>query len=284
MALILIADAGSSKTDWVLADENGNVRMRHCTRGINAALINDHEIKEILSELKKHFPDNCKIDEIYFYGAGCATPVICGGLSNLLKEVLESRHAEVNSDLLAAARSLCGDRPGIACILGTGSNSCYYDGEKIEDNVPSLGFILGDEGGGAALGKRLVSDCYKRLLPSEIRSALFEEYFLTYAKVISLVYKSDRPNRFLASLVPFIEKNLNNSYIRELVYEEFDRFVKRNLLNYPNINDLPVNFIGGIASTFEDILKEVLESNNLRCGKIIKRPLDALIEFHTSRK
>lgn len=281
MQHILIADAGSTKTDWALADDTGKVVFQLSSQGINAAVCTDAQIDEIFNEVSRQIPSGVSITRISFYGAGCATETICRKISTKLKSTFNANEVEVASDLLGACRCVAGKRPGIVCILGTGSNACLYDGHNIADSVPSLGFILGDEGSGSALGKRLLSDAFKRILPEEIRNQLFYEYQLDYGKVIEKVYRGDTPNAYLASFVPFIHSRLDNVDIRKLVYDEFDRFLKRNVLAFKDAYLYEVNFVGGIAIHFEDILREALSANNLKCGNIIERPLESLVKYHS---
>ena len=196
--MILIADSGSTKTDWCLADETQTIAFK--TAGINPFFQTDDEIRKILSrEVLERLPVT-DITEVFFYGAGCATPIQCQMISGLLRYVIGCDQVEVNSDLLGAARALCGHESGIACILGTGSNSCYYNGKNIEQHVSPLGFILGDEGSGADLGRRLVADCLKEELSQPLRDRFFARFQLSREQILQAVYKEPFPNRFLGLL------------------------------------------------------------------------------------
>ncbi len=279
----LIADAGSTTVEWSLISAEGNVAASVTTEGLNALLADADTINSTFAEVKQALPADYVIDEIHYYGAGCATERICNKMKDSLQTTWPNADTNVSSDLLGAARSLFGDNKGIACILGTGSNSCFYDGKKIVSQIPSLGFILGDEGSGAALGKRLISDSFKEQLPENIRNAFLEEYHLTLPEILDKVYKMPAPNKFLASFVPFLHKNLWNPYIFSLVLKELTRFVKRNVAMYKGAHSVDVCFTGSIAYNFERVLREAVASQGFRVTRISKSPIDGLIAFHTKK-
>lgn len=299
MKNILIADAGSTKTDWAfICPDEGIVRFK--TPGLNALLATDEELAEAfrhvnaclpgsLSRLSStpfpsistiDIPEPTHIDEIYYYGAGCATESICRKTQEALSDAFGVASPFVASDLLGAARSLLGNGYGIACILGTGSNSCLYDGNDIIMNIPALGFILGDEGSGASLGKRLVGNVYKGLMPDALKQAFISEYGLSMADILDNVYRKPNPNSFLASMVPFLSQNIDNSYIRDMLRKEFSDFLTRNVLQYPDARKIPVCFTGSIATVFEDILKETASEAGLTIGNVTASPMDGLIAYH----
>ena len=279
---ILLADSGSTKTDWCMV-RNGQVIHQIKTGGTNPFFQTQEEIAdEIRSSLIGQLPTP-EIDDVYFYGAGCTPekqPVLKGALRCHLKI---NGHCEVASDMLAAARSLCGHRPGIACILGTGSNSCAYDGDRIVNNVSPLGFILGDEGSGAVLGKLLLGDVMKRQLPTSVIDRFNERYHLSNAEIIEHVYRQKLPNRFLASFVPFLSDNLDEPAIHRLVLTAFRSFLHRNVKQYDGWDTLPVGFVGSIAFYFRQILSEALEAESMTLGRIIQTPMEGLVSFHASR-
>lgn len=290
MKKTLIADAGSTKVEWVIISEDGNIEARVTTHGLNALMADPEEVTKLFAKAKSLLKPVATVDEIYYYGAGCATPLICKKIKDALMETwatsghpLSDEDIHVDSDLLGAARALLGHKPGIACILGTGSNSCLFDGEKITHNVPSLGFILGDEGSGAALGKRLISDAFKGQLPKLVRDNFLSLYELTQEEILDYTYRRPAANRFLASLVPFLKDHLWNPYVYSLVREEFKSFLKRNVSLYPGSHSLPLSFTGSIAYIFSDILSEAAEAQGLKVGKIEKSPMEGLIAFHTSK-
>jgi N-acetylglucosamine kinase-like BadF-type ATPase len=236
--------------------------------------------EEIIDLLTKEFifPKEA-ISSVYFYGAGC-TPEKAPIVSEALNAYFQSEKTEVNSDLLAAARSLCLNEGGIACILGTGSNSCYYDGEKIVQNVSPLGYILGDEGSGAVLGKKIIGDMLKNQLSQHIVQDFQYMYHLSPAEIMDNVYRRPFPNRFLAQFVPFISNHIIDSEIKQLVEDSFSEFIRRNILQYPESNQLPIHFTGSVAFCFKNNLENVLHKFNLQLGKITKDPMPGLIEYH----
>ena len=281
--MILIADCGSTKIDWCVT-ENEKVVMQVFTHGMNAVMLTREEMAQrIKSELVPELGDlTGNISEIYFYGAGCISEEVCGNVAEALRENVPAEKIEVYTDLLAAAHALCGTRPGIACILGTGSNSCYYDGEKIVDNVSPLGYILGDEGSGAVLGKILVGDVLKNQLPKELCEAFLKENNLDRLEIIKRVYKEPGGNRFLASLTPFLLRNIDRKEIHALVLSSFKAFFVRNVCQYVGFAEQKVNFIGSIAYYYKDVLEEAARECGCTVGTIIKSPMEGLIAYHNA--
>lgn len=278
----LIADCGSTKTHWCLLN-NDSVEREVYTIGMNAILLTAEEMQQIMrSELLPQLDDTVShIDSIYFYGAGCLGSEICSNVAGALRAVIPSATTvEVDTDLLGAARALCGHQPGVACILGTGSNSCYYDGRVIVDNVSPLGYILGDEGSGAVLGKLLVGDVLKCQLPADLCDKFLTQYKLDRMTIIRRVYKEPAGNRFLASLSPFLRENIHRPEIHALVLNAFGAFFRRNIANYKDAHDCPVSFIGSIATYYSDQLAEAASAQGFTIGKIEKSPMPGLIDFH----
>jgi N-acetylglucosamine kinase-like BadF-type ATPase len=279
--MILIADSGSTKTYWSLLNDEHSY-SHYYTPGINPFFQTEYEIEG-------HFRMNLlpklgisEIPEIYFYGAGCATEKQKGVVRNAFAKVFNVGHVEVESDLLGAARALCGNKPGIACILGTGSNSCYYDGKEIVKQVSPLGYIIGDEGSGAVLGKRLVADCLKNQLSEPIRERFFDRFKLTQAQIVENIYSKPFPNRFLASLSVFLKENIDEPEIFDIVYEGFSDFFKRNVFQY-NYLDIRVNVVGSVGYHYQSVLRQVADDLSVELGKIIQAPTDELIAYHISR-
>lgn len=280
--MILLADSGSTKTDWCIVDDHQNTKIIR-TKGTNPFFQTEGEItKEIQSSLIPELPTTT-IDNVYFYGAGCTSEKIYILENSLKKHLNITGSCEVATDMLAAARSLCGHQPGIACILGTGSNSCLYDGKNITKNVSPLGFILGDEGSGAVLGKTLIGDILKNQLPEPIIKRFYEKFHLSSAEIIDRVYRKELPNRFLAGFVPFLKENLTEPPIHQLVIGQFRSFLIRNVRQYDRWNKLPIGFNGSIAYYFREPLKEALESEGMILGRIIQAPMEGLIAFHTGK-
>ena len=276
MTYTLLADSGSTKTDWALITD-GTVAARIRTKGMNPFQMSEDEIaNEVETALLPQLQSACGI------GTASSKQDDACTLSNL-RHLHVTGVCEVASDMLGAARALCGDQPGIACILGTGSNSCAYDGEKIVKNVPALGFILGDEGSGAVLGKTLVADILKNQLPQAIIQRFNDKYHLTAADIIDRVYRQPKPNTFLASFVPFLQENLSEPAIYALVKEGFRRFLCRNVKQYDGWNQLPIGFNGSIALIYRQPLEEVMREEGMKVGKIIQAPIDGLIEQEAAK-
>lgn len=277
--MILIADSGSTKTDWCLV-ENGVLVKQIFTKGTNPFFQTEDEISAEVSENLLPYLDTAKVDAVWFYGAGCAFPE-----KNEIVRAAIARHLdvpiEVGSDLLGAARGLCGRQPGIACILGTGSNSCFYDGKEIVSNVSPLGFILGDEGSGAVLGKMLVGDVLKNQLPAALKEEFLARYELTPAIILERVYKKPFPNRFLASLSPFLVEHLDVPEIHTLVLNGFKAFFDRNVKQY-DYKQYPVHLIGSLAYYYRSVLQEAAEQTGVRLGTIKQSPMEGLISYHSN--
>lgn len=280
--MILIADSGSTKTDWSICCGQEVVQTLQ-TQGINPYHMSEEVIADILeNEFKQALKVNLDPDtEVIFYGAGCLGESACGRVKSVIQLVIGMTNVQVHTDLLAAARALCGRREGVACVLGTGSNSCLYDGERIISNVPSLGYILGDEGSSAVLGRRLLSDCFKNQLPEEVRAEFLSRYNLTQENVLERVYRQPLVNRFLASLTPFLSDYREVPEIHKILVESFTEFLVRNVKQYRR-PWLPINCVGSIAMAFPAELKEAAEALGMEMGVILKSPMKGLIEYHCS--
>ncbi|MCT4601576.1 MAG: ATPase [Marinifilum sp.] len=276
--MILIAESGSTKTDWVHINNKG-IETRVQSSGINPFFQDSESIYSSIKLLQKFK----NVELIYFYGAGCANEEKNQIVKTALLKIFPDAKCEINSDLLAAARSLCKNQKGIACILGTGSNSCYYNGENIEYNVSPLGFILGDEGSGAVLGKKLIADILKNQAPKDMIEAFIEKYNLQAAEIVQKVYREEFPNRFLAQFTMFLFDYLENKYVDELIVNSFSEFIVRNIKQYPNNNNLPVHFTGSIAYHFKEQLEKAAVKSEIQLGKILKSPLEGLIQFHSNK-
>lgn len=279
----LIADCGSTKIDWCVIDGSKLVKQVFTT-GMNALMLTEEEMQQRIADELMPEIKGLEITEIFYYGAGCISEEVCGHVANALRaNIPDAKRVEVATDLLAAARALCGNRPGIACIMGTGSNSCYYDGEVIADNVSPLGYILGDEGSGAVLGRLLVGDVLKKQLPESLCAKFLKQYELDRLEIIRRVYKEPGANRFLASLTPFLIQNIEEPAVHRLVLNSFKSFFTRNIANYPSYKELPVNFVGSIAYYYKDVLAEAAASVGCRIGTILKSPMEGLISFHSEK-
>ncbi|MCU4156173.1 ATPase [Carboxylicivirga sp. A043] len=277
--MILIADSGSTKTEWCLTS-NGSIIGKCITKGINPFY---QTSTDILQNLKEEYTlNNTKPQEIHFYGAGCANEEKNNIVKKALAEFFDIDNITVDSDLTGAARSLCQTQTGVACILGTGSNSCRYDGKTVTHNVSPLGFIIGDEGSGAVLGKKLVSDILKNQLSQETKQLFFETYKTDQANILDNIYKKPFPNRYMAQYSKFLSKNIHIKELEALVIKAFGEFIERNLLQYPNIKALDINFTGSVAFHFKAQLETALKNHHLKLGTISQAPMQGLVEYHNS--
>lgn len=281
--MILIADSGSTKTDWTLVDTGGEVAGRYATQGINpfhqhpdviAGVLN----RELIAQLEGREET---VAAIYFYGSGC-TPEMSAPLIRVLQSAFPaSAQIQAESDLLGAARALCGHQEGIACILGTGSNSCYYDGSRMAAHTPALGYILGDEGSGAVLGRLFLNGILKGLLPAALRDEYFRSTGLAMTDIIDRVYRQPLANRFMASSSKFIEDHLSCQPLKNMVVDNFRLFFQHNVLAYQR-PELPVASIGSVGYYFREQLSEAAALEGLRLGSVRKSPMDGLILFHSN--
>lgn len=283
--MILIADSGSTKTDWALIGEDNSI-VYYKTKGINPLFRSFGDVKQEISSFLHEIPTLQTPLSVYFYGAGCTDDKALL-MERMLCEAFcfpaERLEIHVDSDLMAAARALCGHAGGIACILGTGANSCLYDGERIVKNTPPLGFILGDEGSGASLGKHFLNGIFKGWLPKKMRDEFLTEFKMTYPQVIECVYCRPLPNRFLASIVPLISRNIDDDSIKQMIINDFKKFFRLNVQQYQR-PELPVNFVGGVAYAFESLLREVALSEGFTVGMVIKAPVEGLVRYHSTTR
>lgn len=279
--MFLIADSGSTKTDWCLC-KKGTALNNLQTQGINPYHQSEEAIEGVIrEELLPQIPQTIEISKlnIIFYGSGCANETACKRVQDAIHKVLGTNSITIHSDLLGAARALCGHEEGIACVLGTGSNSCLYNGKEIIANIPPLGYILGDEGSSAVLGRRLVGDCLKNQLPEVLRNEFLTEYGLTQEIILEKVYRQPLANRFLASLTPFLSKHREVPEIHKLLVESFTDFFVRNVKQYRR-PWLPIHFVGSIAHAFSAELKEAAESLGMELGTILQSPMEGLVKYY----
>ena len=277
--MILIADSGSTKTDWCYGTEIANCKIVQ-TEGINPFHQPEEKIQSIIyNELLPQLETPIqRCTAIYFYGAGCLPPKT-ESITRVLQNTFPEADIFIETDLLGAARALCKNEAGIACILGTGSNSCLYDGKTIIQNIPPLGYILGDEGSGAVLGKRLVGDLLKHQLPDDLCQDFLKEYDLPPALILDKVYRQPLANRFLAGLTPFLFAHKHRPEIRNLLISCFTDFFTRNVMQY-EYHDILVHFTGSIAFFFQEEVKEAALRLNVSIGKVLKSPLEGLKDYH----
>lgn len=279
---MLIAESGSTKTDWRAVDNSGKIEQ-FITKGFNPF----HQQSEAISEeIKLNLLPVLKstVTQVHFYGAGCSSPSMCAIVETALKECFLGAEIHVEHDLLAAARGLCGHERGIACILGTGSNSCVFDGRNITANIPALGYILGDEGSGSYMGKHFIADFLIGKLPEKLENDFTEKFGLTKDKIFEAVYMQPMPNRFLASFGKFLFQRLDEPYVLNLVRQSFIDFFDRYICRYPDYHSMPVHFTGSIAFYFSKILHDVASEKQVRIGRIVETPAAALVLYHTNNE
>lgn len=287
--ITLIVDSGSTKTSWCFAflpdTKSADGARTVTTEGLNPAVMSAEEVEEKIAKALNHCLQSLSIsaadvDNVFFYGAGCIAGR-AGVVSESISSILVDAKIHVADDLLGAARALCGPKAGIACILGTGSNSCLYDGENIVAHTPALGYVLGDEGSGAVLGRKFLNAVLKQTLPENIRKRFLQESGLDMAEVINRVYRSPAPNRFLASMSKYIHGYLDEKEVRDIVIDNFEDFIRNNILAYGD-EFRTINVVGSIAYHYKEQLTEAASRNGFQIGKIIKSPIEGLIEYHMS--
>ncbi|MBK6621905.1 MAG: hypothetical protein IPG32_13940 [Saprospirales bacterium] len=277
--MILVADSGSTKTDWVFIGSDG-ARRELSTAGFNPVL---HDESMISGELKSRFAGIDlldSVDKVFFYGAGCWDEKRSNVIVRAVQPFFPQAHILVEHDLLGAARSTCGNNPGIACILGTGSNSCLYDGREVVDNVTNLGYLLGDEGSGTHLGKMIIRAYFYRELPEDLALDMREHFPGGKTDILDKIYGSGKANLFLASFAPWISERISHPYIQDLVKRSFGKFLDRQVCKYAGHAELPVHFVGSLAYHFRDQLSECCLERGLHIGKIIPKPIGELVVFH----
>jgi N-acetylglucosamine kinase-like BadF-type ATPase len=276
--MILIADSGSTKTEW-REIEGGKAGRSYISSGINPFFISGDEIVLLLG---RELPElkGVKVSRVFFYGTGVSNAAKADIVRGALANFCGTGDLFIGSDLLGAARSLCQNEPGIACIIGTGSNSCYYDGKDIVSNVSPLGYILGDEGGGAVIGRKLVAGVLKRQLPGIVIENFFKTYQYTSAEILDNVYNMPLPNRFLGQFTRFISDNIHITELQEILTSSFDEFITRNVLSYPEASQHPVHFTGSVAYHFRPFLENILHKHKLKPGVFTLTPMEYLVRYH----
>lgn len=274
----LIADSGSTKTTWYLLADTGSRQFQ--TDGISPYFLSSEEITTLLEQQLIPFIDGSAITEIHYYGTGLANPANEELLRKILSALFTEAQIEVNHDLMGAARALCGRTEGIACILGTGSNSCHYDGSRIVRNSPGLGYILGDEGSGAYLGKKIIQHYLYGSLDEELRAAFDEKYRTNTAAILERVYKQPLANRYLASFTHFLSEHRGHFMIENIIEDGLNDFFFTHVRSYDGYHDLPLHFTGSIAFVFRDVLTELMSRYECVPGQILNGPIEGLVSYH----
>ncbi|MFI5163842.1 MAG: hypothetical protein ACHQHP_01195 [Bacteroidia bacterium] len=284
--MMLIADSGATKADWRFIDKDGKI-FPFSTKGLSPLFWTS---KEMTDEINKKFPKKIKSQitshksQVFFYGTSCSSKERIKIVEKAIKKVFPKSKIIVNHDILASARSVCGNHSGIACILGTGSNSCYYDGKKITGIVGGLSYILGDEGSGAHIGLEFIKAFLNNELPEHLHQTFAKEYRLTKDKILDAVYHKKYPNRFLASFAKFIHEHMDEPFLHALVRTCFAEFFEKTICKYDNYKHVPVGFVGSVAFNFKNILFSVAKENGVTISKIISSPINELVKYHLIKK
>lgn len=279
MTIKLIADSGSTKAEWCLL--NGKRKTTFYTSGISPYFLSSEAIQDLLVTSLKNKMKNIEPDEIYYYGTGCSNPNNVKIVKTALRAVFTKAKISVDHDLMGAAKALCGNKKGVACILGTGSNSCYYDGKKIVKNSPGLGYILGDEGSGAYLGKKVVQYYLYNTFDPDLMDRFNAKYHTNANEILEAVYKKPLPNRYLAGFVSFLTENRKHFMIENIIEDGFNDFFFNHVYKYKQSWTMPVNFIGSVAFGFKDVLQQICNTYELQLGKVLRNPMEGLIKFHS---
>lgn len=281
--MTLITDGGSTKCDWVLLDISGTIIFKTATLGLNPAVVPDEELFQRIATNQTLKNVSKKIETLHFYGAGCGTATPCEILKNVLAQLFPAAKITVSEDMAAAVYAAT-TTPGIVCILGTGSNSCYFDGKNIHNPIASLGYTLMDEASGNYFGKRLIRDYYYSRMPTKIAAEFEQRYNLDADEIKINLYKKPNPNAYLASFAQFIftQKEIN-PYFYALIKEGISNFIDCRILCFKEAHDVPIHFIGSIAHFSEEIIKACFKEQNLQLGNIVQRPIDGLIEYYRNK-
>jgi len=279
MPIRLIADSGSTKTEWCLLE--GKKKKQIFTQGLSPYFLSSEQIQNILEYELRPALKKIEPDEIFFYGTGCSNPANVKLVKHAIQKIFTKTKISVDHDLMGAAKALCGNEKGIACILGTGSNSCYYNGNKIIKNSPGLGFILGDEGSGAYLGRKVVQYYLYNTFDPDLMDRFNAKFGTNAIEILDAVYKKPLPNRYLASFAIFLAENRGHYMIENIIEDGFNDFFFNHVYKYRESWIHPIHFIGSIAYGFKDVLKTMCDAYELQLGTVMKNPIEGLIKFHS---
>lgn len=274
----LIADSGSTKTEWCLL--KNSKKTLFTTQGMSPYFVNASEVEEIMQKEVFPFLKKNKVDEIFFYGTGCKNPANKRMFKNVFRKLFPGAHVVIDNDLAGAAKALCGDEKGIACILGTGSNSCYYNGNRIVKNSPGLGFILGDEGSGAYLGKKVIQHYLYNIFDEDLRARFDAKFVTTGTEIIESVYKKPLPNRYLASFATFLAENRGHYMIENIIEDGINDFFYTHIISYKESQKMPIHFTGGVAYGFKEVVKQLCLNYDLQPGIFLRSPMEGLVKYH----
>lgn len=280
--MILVADSGSTKTDWVLVKQ-GEPDQEYRTEGINPFFLSDKEILKLIGKQENLIAQAVNVKEVYFFGAGCSSPDKREAVSNVLSQLFKHAYISVDSDLLGSAYATCGSETGLCCIMGTGSNVTYFDGENIFEGKHGLGYVLGDEGSGSFFGKKLITDYLYGRMPEKESRLFAKKYTIDKETVIFKVYHKPGANYYLASFASFLGEIKTTEYGRSVIYSGLTEFVTTNILTYSSCKKLKCHFVGSVAWHLRDELQEICANQGIAVGKIIKQPVNELVKFFLNR-
>lgn len=278
--MVAIVDSGSTKSDWVILDDFKKVFLKTETIGFNPNFINRELIVPEIEKNSNLVLVKNSITKIFFYGSGCGIKKNCETIEEELLKVFGKAEVIVKEDLMAAAYAAYNGKPAIVCILGTGSNSCFFDGDNLKIELPSLGFLIGDEGSGSAIGKQLVRRYFMKKLPVDLHTEFQNEYSLTVEEALKNMYHTTRPNAYLADFNKFVVERKDHPYFQDMVFEEMKSFFEYQVLPYKEAKDAEINFIGSIAYYYENILRSVAAELNLNVGHVVQKPIESLVNYH----
>tara|TARA_B110000902_G_C14200045_1_gene547387 strand:+ start:382 stop:1233 length:852 start_codon:yes stop_codon:yes gene_type:complete len=278
--MILIADGGSTKADWIAINDDRNEEFRVRTLGLNPAIVPEEELRNRIVNMFQLMNVKNDVEEIHFYGAGCGTPKPIEILKTLLESIFVNAKVFIAEDMLAAVYAASGKEPAIICILGTGSNSCYFDGENLHTKSASLGYILMDEASGNYFGKLLLREYYYNKMPKAIAEKFENEFNLEADHIKENLYRKPNPNMYLATFAKFMFEFKDEKYIKRIIKRGFQEFFKYRILPFEKDAQTPLYFIGSIAYYFREILEKIAKKNNLKVTDVIQRPIDRLLEYH----
>lgn len=281
--MILVADSGSSGSDWMLHLPDSPPLLFH-TKGLNPFFVNEKEITRILGEVPEIIPYIAEVHEVYFFGTGCSTPDRREIVSNALTEIFPNAFISVETELLGSAYATLGNKKGVICNIGTGSDISYFDGDMLQPSIHDNGYVLGDEGSGAYFGKKLILDYLYKKMPRDIAIAFEGDYRVSKESVIKHVYQKDRPNAYLASFVPFMARNRTHPYVENLLKDGFAEFVRTHIMTFPDYLVHTCSFVGQVAYNFDMPLREVCELHGIRIGTILDKPIQRLFDFVVKRE
>lgn len=280
--MILVADSGSSKTDWMAHSPNQTISFS--TQGINPYFVNAQDVVRILSKNRDIAAYANSITEVYFFGAGCSSPDKHETISNGLSAFFPKAFISVDHDLIGSAYATCGDKKGLACILGTGSNISYYDGANVHDGKHGLGYVLGDEGSGTYFGRKVLVSYLYKTMPEDLRKDFSKDFPVDKETVISNIYQKPFPNSYLAAFSRFMIGHKTHPFIQQILKEGFQEFIDTNVKDYKAYKTLDCNFVGSIAFYYQDELRAVFAENNIKVGKILQKPIEGIFDYILKRE